>query len=67
MLYLVLAALVWGSSFPVIQYTLRDVSPILFLILRFAVAFLILLPRYRRVQRVRTLFGRDLVLIGFST
>jgi drug/metabolite transporter (DMT)-like permease len=64
MLYLVLAALVWGSSFPVIQYTLRDVSPVLFLILRFAVAFVILLPRYWRAGRVKTLFGRDLVLIG---
>ncbi len=64
MLYLVLAALVWGSSFPVIQYTLRDVSPVLFLILRFAVAFLILLPRYLKRDRVKTLFGRDLVLIG---
>jgi len=64
MRYLLLAAIVWGSSFPVIQYALRDVSPVLFLILRFAVAFVILLPRYRRVERVKTLFGRDLVLIG---
>jgi len=64
MLYLVLAAIVWGSSFPVIQYTLRDVSPILFLILRFAVAFVLLLPRYKSLDRMRTLFGRDLVLIA---
>ena len=64
MLYLVFAAIVWGSSFPVIQYTLRDVSPILFLILRFAVAFALLLPRYRNRDRLKTLFGRDLVLIA---
>jgi DME family drug/metabolite transporter len=64
MRYLVLAAVVWGSSFPVIQYTLRDVSPVLFLILRFAVAFVILLPRYRSLDRLKMLFARDIVLIG---
>jgi drug/metabolite transporter (DMT)-like permease len=64
MLYLVLAAVVWGSSFPVIRFALRDVSPFLFLALRFGVAFLILLPRLRSTARLRTLFQRDLVVIG---
>jgi drug/metabolite transporter (DMT)-like permease len=64
MLYLVLAGIVWGSSFPVITYALRDVSPLLFLVLRFALAFVLLLPRYRSLDRLKTLFSRDLVLIS---
>ncbi len=64
MFYLVLAGLVWGSSFPVITYALRDVSPVLFLFLRFALAFACLLPRYRRFDRLKTLFRRDLILIS---
>ena len=64
MIYLVLAAIVWGSSFPVITYALRDVSPFLFLVLRFALAFVLLLPRYRKIERLKTLFKRDLILIS---
>ncbi len=64
MLYLVLAAVVWGSSFPVIRHALRDVSPILFLVLRFAVAFAVLLPRYRSADHLKTFFKKDLVVIG---
>ncbi|UCG51582.1 MAG: EamA family transporter [Candidatus Latescibacterota bacterium] len=64
MLFLILAAVVWGSSFPVITYALRDVSPVLFLLLRFSLAFLLLLPRYRKLDRLKTLFRRDLILIS---
>jgi drug/metabolite transporter (DMT)-like permease len=64
MLYLVLAAVIWGSSFPVITYALRDVSPFLFLVLRFALAFLLLLPRYRKLDDLRILVQRDLILIA---
>jgi drug/metabolite transporter (DMT)-like permease len=64
MLYLILAGIVWGSSFPVITYALRDVSPLLFLVLRFSLAFLLLLPRYRSLDRLKTLFRRDLILIS---
>ena len=64
MLYLVLAALVWGSSFPVITYALRDISPMLFLVLRFFVAFLILAPRTGALGRLRRLFNLDLVLMS---
>jgi drug/metabolite transporter (DMT)-like permease len=64
MIYLVLAGIVWGSSFPVITYALRGVSPLLFLVLRFALAFVILLPRYRNLERFKTLFSRDLILIS---
>ncbi|MBP2681742.1 MAG: putative permease [Candidatus Krumholzibacteriota bacterium] len=64
MIYLLLAGIVWGSSFPVITYALRDVSPLLFLVLRFALAFVLLLPRYRSLDRLKTLFSRDLILIS---
>lgn len=64
MIYLVLAAIVWGSSFPVITYALRDVSPLLFLFLRFALAFVLLTPRYAKRDRVKMLLKRDLILIS---
>jgi drug/metabolite transporter (DMT)-like permease len=62
MIFLVLAALTWGSSFPVITYTLRDVSPMLFVVLRFAVAFTMLTLRYPRL--LRRVLRRDLFLIS---
>ena len=64
MIYLIIAAVIWGSSFPVITYALGDVSPFMFLLVRFALAFVLLLPRYRRLDRLKTLFHRDLILIS---
>jgi drug/metabolite transporter (DMT)-like permease len=64
MIYLVIAAVIWGSSFPVITHALGDVSPFLFLVIRFVLAFVLLLPRYRRLDRLKTLFRRDLILIS---
>ncbi|MEJ2719927.1 MAG: DMT family transporter [bacterium] len=64
MFYLILAAVIWGSSFPIITYALRDVSPILFFVLRVALAFLLLLPRYHKRDRLRTLFRPDLILVS---
>jgi len=64
MIYLVLAAVLWGSSFPVISYALADISPYLFLVLRFSLAFLILASRWRSRRAIRTLFHRDLFLIS---
>jgi drug/metabolite transporter (DMT)-like permease len=62
MLYLVLAALMWGSSFPVIRYALGDVSPMLFVILRFAVAFVVI----SAISRVgfRHMFRRDVFILS---
>ena len=64
MIFLVLAAVVWGSSFPVVTYGLGDVSPLLFVVLRFSAAFLILLARYHSRADLRRLFHRDLILIS---
>lgn len=64
MIYLVLTAVLWGSSFPVITYALRDTSPMVLLVLRFALAFVIMLPLYRRGGSLRNLFRRDIFLIS---
>ena len=64
MVYLVLAAIVWGSSFPTITYALGDISPFMFVVLRFCAAFLILLARYHTRADLRRLFNRDLILIS---
>ena len=50
MRFLILAAIIWGSSFPVITYALRDISPFLFLFVRFLLAFIILFPRRNIVE-----------------
>jgi drug/metabolite transporter (DMT)-like permease len=64
MVYLVLAAIVWGSSFPTITYALGDISPFIFVVLRFLAAFLILLARYHTRADFKRLFNRDLILIS---
>lgn len=64
MIYLALAAVLWGSSFPVITYGLRDTSPMLFLVLRFALASAILAPRLRSWQQFRRILGLDVFLIS---
>lgn len=67
MLFVLLAAVIWGSSFPVINYSLRDISPVLFLTLRFTGAFLILLPFGSPSRTLRGLFHRDLFLLSIPS
>jgi len=64
LIYIVLAALLWGSSFPIIRYALGDTSPMLLLVLRFAIAFGILSLRYRSWRDYKTIFRRDVFLIS---
>jgi drug/metabolite transporter (DMT)-like permease len=45
---LVLNTLIWGSTFVVVKQALRDVSPVLFLALRFTLATVALLVLFRR-------------------
>jgi drug/metabolite transporter (DMT)-like permease len=45
---LVLNTLIWGSTFVVVKQALRDVSPVLFLALRFSLATIALLVLFRR-------------------
>lgn len=62
MIYLVFAAILWGSSFPVITYALREVSPMLLVVLRFGLAFLLLTIRFR--TGLRDIFRRDVFLLS---
>ena len=65
MIFLLLAAIVWGSSFPAITYALGDISPMLLLVLRFALAFSILSIRYRSWGRFRKIvFNRAVFLVS---
>lgn len=64
MIYLALAAVLWGSSFPVITYALRDTSPMLFVTVRFALATAILAPRCKSWQQFRSILGLDVFLIS---
>lgn len=64
MIYIVIAALAWGSSFPVITYALRDTSPFVFVVLRFLVAFAVLVPRFRSLRQFKMVFHRPLFLLS---
>ena len=57
-LLLLLTVLVWGATFTLVKSALRDASPLLFNLLRFALATLALVIVNRR--HVRTLSGRHL-------
>jgi drug/metabolite transporter (DMT)-like permease len=45
---LVLNTLIWGATFVLVKQALRDVSPVLFLALRFTLATVVLLALFRR-------------------
>lgn len=50
-LFLVLATVFWGGTFVIIKTGLRDVSPLLFVAIRFFLAFLFFLPLLLRKKR----------------
>ncbi len=52
-----LAAMIWGSTFVVVKDALVDVSPVLYLALRFWMGALLLLPFLRRWPSRRTVLG----------
>ncbi len=60
---LVAAAIVWGSTFVVVKDALRDISPVLYLAIRFGAAALLMLPLLLFAPRP----GRRLVLGGLAT
>jgi len=64
MRYIVIAAIIWGSSFPVIKYGLESISPLLFVVLRFSLAFLIFLPFQKTLKDLKYFFEKDLVIIS---
>jgi len=64
MIYIIIAAIMWGCSFPVITYALRDISPILFVFLRFVMSFILLIPFSKSKKDLRSIFRLDILLIG---
>lgn len=64
MRYVLIAAIIWGSSFPVIKYALDGVSPLLFLSARFTLAFLIFVPFIRSKSGFAALFNKGLIFVG---
>jgi drug/metabolite transporter (DMT)-like permease len=71
---LLTATLIWGATFTIIKNALHDVSPLIFISLRFTIAALILLPFIFKVLKAITkpvLLGGILLgifyFLGFST
>jgi drug/metabolite transporter (DMT)-like permease len=68
-LWLLLASLIWGTSFPLVKMALFDVSPLLFLAVRFSLGALCILPflivKKRRITPDRFWRGGVLGLFMF--
>jgi len=71
---LLLATIIWGGTFVIIKESLNDISPMLFITLRFSLAAVILLPIFfikrKSFSRKLLLSGMLLglfLLLGFST
>ena len=55
---LIFVALVWGSTFPIIATSLKFIDPMSFLLFRFIIASLVLLPFiYKRINKRDAIFG----------
>ena len=55
---LIFVAVVWGSTFPIISTSLKFIDPMSFLLFRFIIASLVLLPFiYKRINKRDAIFG----------
>jgi drug/metabolite transporter (DMT)-like permease len=55
---LLFVAIVWGSTFPIIKVSLSYIDPMSFLLFRFVIASLVLLPFiYKKINRRDALYG----------
>lgn len=64
MIYLIIASILWGSSFPVISHALNGVSPLLFVCLRYALAFAILAPVLVFRKQLQRIAAPKLILLA---
>jgi drug/metabolite transporter (DMT)-like permease len=68
---LVFVAVVWGTTFPIIAVSLRYIDPMSFLLFRFAIASLIMLPFiFKKVNKRDALYGSLVgipLFIGYVT
>jgi drug/metabolite transporter (DMT)-like permease len=64
-LFLILANIIWGASFPIYKWTLSDIPPFTFVFLRFYPAALILLPFVYNDLKIARQDWKNLILLSF--
>jgi len=64
-LFLIIANIIWGASFPIYKWALNDLPPFTLVFLRFYLAALILLPFVYKDLKVERKDWKDLLLISF--
>lgn len=64
MYYLIIASVLWGTSFPVIKHALDSISPFLFVQLRYTLAFFLLLPFIKNIRHLKFIFTKELFLMS---
>lgn len=64
-LFLILANIIWGASFPIYKWSLAEVPPFTFVFLRFYLGALIILPFVYKDLRVARADWKDLFLLSF--
>lgn len=63
-LFLILANIIWGASFPIYKWALADIPPFTFVFLRFYIGALILLPFVYKNLRIERKDLKDLILLS---
>lgn len=63
-LFLILANVIWGASFPIYKWALNDIPPFTFVFLRFYPAALLLLPFVYKDLRIERRDWKDLILLS---
>lgn len=63
-LFLILANIIWGASFPIYKWALADIPPFTFVFLRFYPAALMLLPFVYKDLEIQRRDWKDLILLS---
>ena len=63
-LFLILANIIWGASFPIYKWTLEDIPPLTFVFLRFYIGALLLLPFVYKDLKIAREDWKDLFLLS---
>jgi drug/metabolite transporter (DMT)-like permease len=63
-LYLILANIIWGASFPIYKWSLEEVPPFTFVFIRFFVAALIILPFIIKRLKILRQDYKNLILVS---
>ena len=63
-IFLILANIIWGASFPIYKWTLEEIPPITFVFIRFFVAALIILPFVIKKLSIAKQDYKNLILVS---